>query len=79
MSKINKYDEYDQTTISKFEIVGSYFINLYYNEFYSKAKALKIQNKCKTITEAYKYILKEYCKFTNKNDFLNKLLLKFVM
>jgi hypothetical protein len=52
--------KYTQSTLSKFDIIGSYFVNLFYNEFYSKAKVLKLNGSFINLTEAYKNILGSY-------------------
>ena len=34
--------KYGNNTITRFDIVGSFFVNLFYNEFYKKSNSLKI-------------------------------------
>ncbi len=65
--------KYSQSTLSKFDIIGSYFVNLYYNEFYIKAKNLKTQGVYNNITEAYKNILSSYVEFSNQQDFFKQI------
>jgi len=65
--------KYSQSTLSKFDIIGSYFVNLYYNEFYIKAKNLKTQGAYNNITEAYKNILSSYVEFSNQQDFFKQI------
>ena len=67
----NIYNKYDQSTLSKFDIIGSYFVNLYYNEFYIKSKNLKFDNAYNSTTEAYKNVLSSYLEFTKKAEFFN--------
>ena len=65
--------KYSQSTLSKFDIIGSYFVNLYYNEFYIKAKNLKTQGTYNNITEAYKNILSSYVEFSTQQDFFKQI------
>ena len=67
---INKYS---QSTLSKFDIIGSYFVNLYYNEFYIKAKNLKFQGTYSNITDAYKNLLSSYVEFSRQQDFFKQI------
>lgn len=69
----NINSKYSQSTLSKFDIIGSYFVNLYYNEFYIKAKNLKTQGTYNNITEAYKNILSSYVEFSNQQDFFRQI------
>ena len=70
----NIYNKYDQSTLSKFDIIGSYFVNLYYNEFYIKSKNLKFDNTYNNITEAYKNVLSSYLEFTKKAEFFKQII-----
>lgn len=65
--------KYDKSTISKFDIVGSYFVNLYYNEFYSKAMSIKMSTDDKSLTDIYKQILSTYLDFVNKPEFFKQI------
>ena len=67
------HTKYEQSTISKFDIIGSYFVNLYYNEFYNKAKNIKTNGNAKNITEAYKNVLCSYIDFSKKPDFFKQI------
>jgi len=60
--------KYEQSTLSKFDIIGSYFVNLFYNEFYSKANTLKINGSFDNLTDAYKNILGSYLDFIKKPE-----------
>lgn len=68
------YNKYSQSTLSKFDIIGSYFVNLYYNEFYIKAKNLKFQENYTNITEAYKNLLSNYVEFSQQQDFFKQII-----
>lgn len=65
--------KYTQSTLSKFDIIGSYFVNLFYNEFYSKAKVLKLNGSFINLTEAYKNILGSYLDFIKKPEFFKQI------
>ncbi len=69
----NIHNKYSDATLSKFDIIGSYFVHLYYNEFYSKAKNLKIQNNASNLTDAYKNILSSYVDFSTQQDFFKQI------
>ena len=69
----NKNNKYSQSTLSKFDIIGSYFVNLYYNEFYIKAKNLKTQGTYNNITDAYKNLLSSYVDFSKQHDFFKQI------
>lgn len=69
----NFNNKYSQSTLSKFDIIGSYFVNLYYNEFYIKAKNLKTQGNSSNLTEAYKNVLSSYVEFSNHQDFFKQI------
>ena len=70
----NIYNKYEQSTLSKFDIIGSYFVNLYYNEFYIKSKNLKFDNMYSNITDAYKNVLSSYSEFTKKSEFFKQII-----
>ncbi len=70
-TKIN--NKYSHSTLSKFDIIGSYFVNLYYNEFYIKAKNLKQQSVYNNITDAYKNLLSSYVDFSKHQDFFKQI------
>ena len=70
----NIYNKYDQSTLSKFDIIGSYFVNLYYNEFYIKSKNLKFDSVYNNITEGYKNVLSSYLEFTKKAEFFKQII-----
>lgn len=59
-------DKYDKTTITKCDIIGSFFVNLTYNEFYNNAVNIKLSNKNLSITDAYKNTLVSYLEFIKK-------------
>lgn len=65
--------KYTKSTLSKFDIIGSYFVNLFYNEFYSKSKALKLNGAFVNLTEAYKNILGSYLDFIKKPEFFKQI------
>lgn len=65
--------KYAQTTLSKFDIIGSYFVNLFYNEFYTKSVTLKANGTYNNITEAYTSILVSYLDFIKKPEFFKQM------
>jgi len=65
--------KYEQSTLSKFDIIGSYFVNLYYNEFYTKANTLRINGSYNNITDAYRNILSSYLDFIKKPEFFKQI------
>jgi len=65
--------KYTQSTLSKFDIIGSYFVNLYYNEFYTKSKTLKLNGTCANLTDGYKNILCSYLDFSKKPEFFKQI------
>jgi len=66
--------KYSQATLSKFDIIGSYFVNLYYNDFYSKAHSLKLNGQLDNTTDAYKHILSTYLDFIKNPDGFKKII-----
>lgn len=66
---INKYGN---GTVTRFDIVGSFFVNLFYNELYKKANNLKIQSNNKSTTDIYKSLLLAYADFTTKEEFFKQ-------
>lgn len=68
-------NNYDPITLTKFEIIGSYFIHLYYNELYFAAIKLQVNGYFTHKVESYKNILSDYIKYTkNNNMFYNNSL-----
>jgi len=65
--------KYEQSTLSKFDIIGSYFVNLYYNEFYTKANTLRINGTYNNITDAYRNILSSYLDVIKKPEFFKQI------
>ena len=70
-----KINNYSKTTLSKFDIIGSYFVGVYYNELYKKAENLFLEEKYSTLTESYKSILYNYIKFTKTQQFFTKTII----
>ena len=71
---LSNYDfKYTQSTLSKFDIIGSYFVNLYYNEFYTKANTLRINGSYENVTDAYKNILSSYLDYIKKPEFFKQI------
>jgi hypothetical protein len=51
---------YSKRTIDTFEIISSYFIDIYYNHLYIEAKKLKTNRHVKSITDGYKHALNAF-------------------
>ena len=50
-----KINNYSKTTLSKFDIIGSYFVGVYYNELYKKAENLFLEEKYSTTDKSSLY------------------------
>ena len=64
--------KYGNNTITRFDIVGSFFVNLFYNEFYKKSNSLKQQTLDKSTTDIYKELLVAYSDFTSREEFFKQ-------
>lgn len=62
------------TTISKFEIIGSYVVHLYFNEFYVQSKKLFANKAYPSIMDGYKNILYDYSKFIKSDRFFKNII-----
>jgi hypothetical protein len=52
--------EYDDETLNVFEILASYFVNIFYNALYEEAEKYRLKNKVHSLTEGYKMALRMY-------------------
>lgn len=68
----DKILKYGDCTITRFDIVGSFFVYLFYNELFKKAKLLKDQSASKSMTDIYKELLTAYSEFTSTNEFFKQ-------
>lgn len=67
--------KHSSIALTKYEIIGSYFVNLIYNELYQKAIDLKNTSASEqSATDIYKSMLTEYCGFSNKPEFFKHAL-----
>lgn len=57
-----KHAGYDRKVLITFDIVGSYFIDFFYNDLFLKAKELHRVGKSKSITDAYRNCIVWYMK-----------------
>ena len=64
--------KYGNNTITRFDIVGSFFVNLFYNEFYKKANSLKEHKIDKSTTHIYIDLLSSYSDFTERDEFFKQ-------
>lgn len=53
---------YSKRALSTFEIISSFVVNLYYNNFYEEAKRLHTSGKVDSITDGYKHSVNAYLK-----------------
>jgi hypothetical protein len=56
---------YSQKSLSVFEIVSSFVVNLYYNHLYHEAQSFKIAGKVESLTDGYKHAIKAYLQSLN--------------
>ncbi len=64
--------KYGNNTITRFDIVGSFFVNLFYNEFYKKSNNIKQQRLDKSTTDIYVELLSSYSDFTEREEFFKQ-------
>lgn len=61
MDSTKKYivdrSKYDAKTITTYNVLGAYIVNLYYNHFYIEATKMKNDKKVPSITEGYKHVM----------------------
>lgn len=70
---MNKHlSKYGNNTITRFDIVGSFFVNLFYNEFYKKSNNIKQQRLDKSTTDIYVELLSSYSDFTDREEFFKQ-------
>ena len=55
-----KKGNYSKRTLSTFEIVASFIVDLYYNHFYQEAKKIRIDRRVDSVTDGYKHAIKAY-------------------
>ena len=55
-----KRANYSKRSLSTFEIVGSFIVDLYYNHFYQEAKRIRIEGRVESVTDGYKHAIKAY-------------------
>lgn len=53
-------NNYSKKTLDTFEVMSSYFVDIYYNHLYTEAKNAKINQSTSSITEGYKHALNAY-------------------
>jgi hypothetical protein len=63
---------YSKKTLSTFEIVGAYVVDLFYNHFYQSAKSLHINGRVDSTTDGYKHVVKGYLASFNNPDLYKK-------
>ena len=64
--------QFSNRTISTFEIVGAFIVDLYYNHFYQEAKRLRMVGKADSVTEGYKHVVGIYIMSLNNPESYKK-------
>lgn len=65
---------YSKNTLDIFEVISSYFVDIYYNHLYLEAKKEKINNNVSCITEGYKHALNAFLQSLDNEKFYKKYL-----
>lgn len=68
-------NKYSKRTISTFEIIGSFVVDVYYNHLYHEAKKLHAFGKVESTTDGYKCAMSTYIKSLSHPDHYKKTLL----
>jgi hypothetical protein len=63
---------YDITTLNVFEVLSSYYVDIYYNHLYLEAKKAKASGTVSSITEGYKMTLDAFLSGMNKQKLYKK-------
>ncbi len=53
--KLFDRSSYSSTTVSVFQVVGAYFVDIYYNHLYTEAVKFKTDGKASSVTEGYRH------------------------
>ena len=59
-SGILNRENYSQRTLETFEIIGAYYVDIFYNHLYTEARKLKSSGNVSSITEGYKHTLNAF-------------------
>lgn len=59
-SGILNRENYSQKTLETFEIMGAYYVDIFYNHLYNEARKLKASGNVVSITEGYKHTLNAF-------------------
>jgi cell division protein FtsB len=59
-TRIFDKSNYKKKTLDTFEILGAYFVDIYYNHLYIEAKKLRTSGSVSSITEGYKHTLNAF-------------------
>ena len=65
--------KYDNSVINTCEILGTYFVNVYYNEIYLKMRELKMNNGVESLTDAYRNGVQLYFTNMQKPDYYKRV------
>jgi hypothetical protein len=68
-------NKYSKRTISTFEIIGSFVVDVYYNHLYAEAKKLHAFSKVESTTEGYKCAMSTYIRSLSHPEHYKKTLL----
>jgi hypothetical protein len=72
--KILDRSNYPRETIVTYEVISTYFVDLYYNHLYLEAKKLRVNNSVTSVTEGYKHALNAFLKSMEKPELYKKCL-----
>ena len=67
-----KRENYSRRVQSILEIISAYFVDLYYNHFYSEAVFQKTKGKVDSVTDGYKHAVKAHLKSFNNQELYKK-------
>jgi hypothetical protein len=67
--------QYTKKTLDTFEIISSYFVDIYINHLYLEAKKFKTDKRVKSITEGYKHTLNAFIQGIDNPKLYKKTLL----
>lgn len=67
--------QYSKKTLDTFEIISSYFVDIYINHLYLEAKKFKTDKRVKSITEGYKHTLNAFIQGIDNPKLYKKTLL----
>lgn len=73
-NRILDRSNYERKTLDTYEILGAYFVDIYYNHLYNEGKKMRSANKVGTITEGFKHALQAFSAGIDKPRLYKKAL-----